>query len=156
MARVTIDDTLLKNMANAIRTKDGSIELFGVDTFENKILNIPSGVELPTIIKTGTFTVANDEIMEIEIKHGCSGTPNVYIVYPDNPDYAIENIPYTILGIAKSSPSTHVTNHLSKFTTQYYSNIGSIVEDDTNITFTITKGNFRFRAGLIYRWIAWG
>ena len=81
MSRVTIDDTLLKNMANAIRTKDGSTELFGVDTFENKILNIPSGGECNAKYSYGSFTIPTDGMTEITIEHGLGVIPNFIEVH---------------------------------------------------------------------------
>lgn len=152
MARVTIDDTLLKNMANAIRTKDGSTELFGVDVFENKILNIPSGgIELPSNIKIGTFTVAEDTLEPVTIAHGL-GSVTAILVYiqPDNPEYVLGNIPYAIVGGVDKSGEKVVTSNSGNLTSKY--GIFTVSVDDTNIVITPSGSTFKLIAGLNYRW----
>lgn len=156
MARVTIDDTLLKNMANAIRTKDGSTELFGVDVFENKILNITSGggSGLPSNIKTGTFTVAEDTVETITIPHGLGATPAIVLILPDNPDYAIGKIQYAILGGIDVSGEKIVTSISGALTAKY--GIMTISVDDTNIVIAPQTSTYKLIAGLNYRWFVWG
>lgn len=152
MARVTIDDALLKNMANAIRTKDGSTELFGVDVFENKILSIPSGgSELPSNIKTGTFTVAEDTLEAVTIAHGL-GSVTAILVYilPDNPEYAIGNVPYAIIGGVDKTAEKVVTTNLGKLAPKY--NVFDVSVDNTNIVITPSGSTFKLIAGLNYRW----
>lgn len=152
MPRVTIDDTLLKNIANAIRTKDGSTELFGVNSFEEKILNIPSGgSELPSNIKTGTFTVAEDTTEAVTIAHGLGvGTSILVYIQPDNPEYAVSNIPYAILGGIDKTQEKIVTSNNGSLTAKY--NVCNINVDDTNIVITPTSTTYKLIAGLNYRW----
>lgn len=152
MARVTIDDTLLKNMANAIRTKDGSTELFGVNSFEEKILNIPSGgSELPSNIRTGTFTVAEDTSEAVTIAHGLGAiTPVIVYIQPDNPEYVISNIPYAIFGGVSISQEKVVTSKNGTLTSKY--SICDINVNDTNIVITPSTTTYKLIAGLNYRW----
>lgn len=152
MARVTIDDALLKNIANAIRIKDGSTELFGVDVFENKILNIPSGgSELPSNIKTGTFTVAEDTLEPVTIAHGLvSVTPILVYIQTDNPEYVLDSIPYAIVaGIDKAGEKV-ITTNLGKLAPKY--NVFDVSVDNTNIVITPSSSVFKLIAGLNYRW----
>lgn len=152
MARVTIDDTLLKNMANAIRTKDGSTELFGVDTFENKILNIPSGSGLPSNIKTGTFTVAEDTLEPVTITHGLgSVSPVLVYIMPDNPEYAVGKLPYAIIGGVDKAGEKVVTSNTGSITSKY--GVFSVSVDNTNIVITPSTSSYKLIAGLNYRWL---
>lgn len=152
MPRVTIDDALLKNMANAIRTKDGSTELFGVNSFEEKILNIPSGgSELPNNIKTGTFTVAKDTLEAVTIAHGLGAVTSILVyIQPDNPEYAVSNIPYAILGGIDKTQEKIVTSNNGSLVSKY--GICNINVDDTNIVITPTSTTYKLIAGLNYRW----
>lgn len=154
MSRVTIDDTLLKNMANAIRTKDGSTELFGVDTFPQRILDIPSGggSGLPSNIKTGTFTVAEDTLEPVAITHGLVGvSPVLVYIMTDNPEYAVGKLPYAIIGGVDKSGEKVVTSNSCSITSKY--GVFSVSVDDTNIVITPSTSSYKLIAGLNYRWL---
>ena len=46
MSRVTIDDTILTDIANAIRTKTGDSDYYNVCDMKNAIINIPSSEDV--------------------------------------------------------------------------------------------------------------
>ena len=81
---------LFTNIANAIRTKDGTTGLIVANDFPTRILNIPSGGTSDNFA-TGTFTVAEDVRMTwnqysssyYTIPHGLDATPNVCVVWAD-------------------------------------------------------------------------
>ena len=93
----------LTQIADSIRSKDGTTEPIVATDFPQRILDIPSGggSGLPSNVKTGTFTVAEDTADTITIPHGCGSTPITVFIYPDNPDYIIGKIPYSFLGGSK-------------------------------------------------------
>ena len=144
----------LTQIANAIRSQDGTTEPIVATDFPQRILDIPS-VEsvLPSNIKTGTFTVAEDTVETITIPHGLGATPTMFFIFPDNPEYIIGNIGYTFMGIAKDLGITFATKS-NKLMAIVYS-IYTPTCDDANIIITNTNETYMIRAGVTYRWFAW-
>ena len=145
---------LLTQIADSIRSKDGTTEPIVAKDFPQRILDIPSGGSvLPSNIKTGTFTVAEDTSDTITIPHGCGSTPITVFIYPDNPDYIIGKIPYSFLGGSKDIQYRIVTINTSAVSIK--SGVFNIEIDDTNIVVSTSNTTYKFRAGAIYRWFAW-
>lgn len=146
----------LTQIADSIRSKDGTTDLIVATDFPQRILDIPSGggSGLPDSIKTGTFTVAEDTVETITIPHGLGATPTMFFIFPDNPEYIIGNIGYTFMGTAKDLGVTFATKS-NKLMAIVYS-ICTATCDDTNITITNTNTAYMLRAGVTYRWFAWG
>lgn len=146
---------LLTQIADSIRSKDGTTDAIKATDFPQRILDIPSGGSgLPSNVKTGTFTVAEDTTDSITIPHGCGSTPITVFIYPDNPDYIIGKIPYSFLGGSKDIQYRIVTINTSAVSVK--SGVFNIEMDDTNIVVSTSNTNYKFRAGAIYRWFAWG
>ena len=145
----------LTQIADAIRSKDGTSDAIVATDFPQRILNIPSGSgsDLPSNIKTGTFTVAEDTTDVITIPHGLGSTPFIVFIFPDNPGYAIDNIGYSFMGGANINATKILTANTKALTEKY--NVATIEVDDTNIVITISATVYMFRAGLVYRWYAW-
>ena len=145
---------LLTQIADAIRSKDGTTDAIKATDMPQRILDIPSGGSvLPSNIKTGTFTVAEDTSDTITIPHGCGSTPITVFIYPDNPDYIIGKIPYSFLGGSKDIQYRIVTINTSAVSIK--SGVFNIEIDDTNIVVSTSNTTYKFRAGAIYRWFAW-
>ena len=145
----------LTQIADSIRSKDGTTEPIVATDFPQRILDIPSGggSGLPSNVKTGTFTVAEDTADTITIPHGCGSTPITVFIYPDNPDYIIGKIPYSFLGGSKDIQYRIVTVNTSEVYVK--AGVFNIEIDDTNIVVSNSNTNYKFRAGAIYRWFAW-
>lgn len=145
----------LTQIADSIRSKDGTTESIVATDFPQRILDIPSGggSGLPSNVKTGTFTVAEDTTEPITIPHGCGSTPITVFIYPDNPDYIIGKIPYSFLGGSKDIHYRIVTINTSAVSAK--SGVFNIEIDDTNIVVSTSNTTYKFRAGAIYRWFAW-
>lgn len=146
----------LTQIADSIRSKDGTTDLITATDFPQRILDIPSGGggELPDSIKTGTFTVAEDTVETIAIPHGLGATPTMLFIFSDNLEYAIGNIPYAFLGLAYLTGLSYVTAYNSSFTTK--GNVFTVSCDDTNIVISTNQTNYKFIAGVTYRWFVWG
>ena len=146
----------LTQIANAIRSKDGTSEPIVATDFPQRILDIPSGggSDLPNSVKTGTFTFAEDTVETITIPHGLGATPTMFFIFPDNPEYIIGNIGYTFMGAAKDIGITFATKY-NKLMSAVYS-IYTTTCDATNIIITNTDATYMIRAGVTYRWFAWG
>ena len=145
----------LTQIADSIRSKDGTTEPIVATDFPQRILDIPSGggSGLPSNIQTGTFTVAEDTADTITIPHGCGSTPITVFIYPDNPDYIIGKIPYSFLGGSKDIQYRIVTIKTSAVAIK--SGVFNIEIVDTNIVVSNSNTTYKFRAGAIYRWFAW-
>ena len=146
----------LTQIANSIRSKDGTTEPILASEFPQRIMNITSGgLELPPTVKTGTFTVSQDSSDALVVPHGLTNFSNIgCVIFPDNIEYAVGNIPYAILGGFDVSQMKIVTNNGSALTSKY--NIASIVVDNENITITPSGTKYKIIAGIVYRWFILG
>ena len=143
----------LGEIADAIRIKSGTDAAIAAKDFPQRILDIPSG-GLPVDIKTGTFTVAEDTTETITIPHGLgTDTSVIVLIFPDNPEYAIGKIAYSILGGINRSEEKIVTTNSRAVTSKY--GICTIDVDDTNIVITPSHSTYKLIAGLNYRWYIW-
>ena len=146
----------LTQIADSIRSKDGTTEPIVATDFPQRILDIPSGggSGLPSNIKTGTFTVAEDTADTVTIAHGLGAvTPITVLIYPDNPEYVVGKIKYAILGGIDIIGEKIVTSNASGLAGKY--GIISITVDETNIVITPSNTTYRLVAGLNYRWYIW-
>lgn len=142
-------------IADSIRSKDGTTEPIVATDFPQRILDIPSGGSgLPSNIKTGTFTVAEDTTETITIPHGVGTVPIKVYIFPDNPEYVVGNIPYAYLGSDSAYTLAFVTTNASELSAKY--NLFTMSVDETNITIANANATYKFIAGLTYRWFAWG
>ena len=147
----------LTQIANSIRSKDGTTEPILATDFPQRIIDIPSGgIELPSNIKTGTFTVAEDIVETITIPHGLGAVPIMFFIFPDNPEYVIGNINYTFLGGMSLYETVYITNFNKEIATR--ARTFTISTDENNIVITpyAEQTTFKIRAGVIYRWFVWG
>ena len=145
----------LTQIADSIRSKDGTTEPILASEFPQRIMNIPSGgLELPPTVKTGTFTVSQDSTDALVVPHGLTNFSSIAcVIFPDNIEYAVGKIPYAILGGFDVSAEKIVTTNSSKITYKY--NIASIAVDNENITIT-PSGTYKIIAGIVYRWFILG
>ena len=145
----------LTQIADSIRSKDGSVEVIKATDFPQRILSIPSGggSGLPSNVKTGTFTVAEDTIETITIPHGLGTTPIHAFIFPDNADVIMNKLGYSFLGGSSTIPYHLITDYVKNFT--YKNGVFDIAVDETNIVISTSKTTCYFRAGVTYRWFAW-
>ena len=146
----------LTQIANSIRNKDGTTEPILASEFPQRILNISSGgVELPVLVKTGTFTVSQDSTEALVVPHGLTNFSTIAcVIFPDNIEYAVGHIPYSILGGFDVSQEKIVTNNGSALVSKY--GIVSIAVDSENITLTPSGTTYKIIAGIVYRWFILG
>lgn len=164
---MTLTD-LFTNIANAIRTKDGTTEPIVANDFPTRILEIPSGGTSDNFA-TGTFTVAEDVRITwsqysssyYAIPHGLETTPNVCAVWADystvNPDtgyFLTSDFVQAVYVESAFEKRTYTrayngTNGVVKDTG--YANI--IEPDSSNIKIGVGTGTY-LRAGYTYRWMA--
>lgn len=146
----------LTQIANTIRSKDGTTEPILASEYPQRILNIPSGgLELPTSVKTGTFTVSQDSTEPLVVPHGLTNFSAITcIIFPDNIEYAVGNISYAILGGFNVSQEKIVTTNSASISSKY--GIVSIDVDNENITLTPSGTTYKIIAGIVYRWIILG
>lgn len=142
-------------IANSIRSKDGTTEPILASEFPQRILDISSGgLELPASVKTGTFTVSQDSTEPLVIQHGLTNFSTVAcVVFPDNIDYAVGHIGYAFLGGVNVSNEQFCTANNAQITSKY--GIAPIAVNNESITIT-PNGTYKIIAGIIYRWFILG
>ena len=146
----------LTQIADSIRSKDGTTDAIKATDFPQRILDIPSGggSGMPSNIKMGTFTVAEDTIETITIPHGLGTTPIQVFIFPDNADSIIGKVGYSFLGGSSAISYILITDYTKTLT--YKNGVFSINVDETNIVISTSKTTYYFRSGVTYRWFAWG
>lgn len=72
--------SLLTQIADSIRSKDGTTELIHAPDMPQRILDIPTSGSEIVKISSGTFTPTSN-VHSVEIEHGLSVTPNFSIVF---------------------------------------------------------------------------
>ena len=72
--------SLLQQIADSIRSKDGTTELIHAPDMPQRILDIPTSGSEIVKISSGTFTPSSN-VSSVEIEHGLSVTPNFSIVF---------------------------------------------------------------------------
>lgn len=159
---------LFTNIANAIRTKDGTTELIVANDFPTRILNIPSGGTSDNFA-TGTFTVAEDVRITwnqysssyYSIPHGLETTPNVCAVWADcstvdtDTGYFLINDfvqAIYIEGALKQRNYTRTYNGTNGVVTDG-GDANTIEPNGSDIKIGVGTGTY-LRAGYTYRWMA--
>ena len=148
---------LLKQIADSIRSKDGTTEPIPATDFPQRILDIPSGggSGLPSNVNSGTITLSGDE-QSIVIEHNLGCVPLGVILFDEN-NYLIENkvIYSMILAQYAYGASYAVYNDYkgNKTASMQY----ECISDVNELSFTAVNrtGNYYYRSGVTYRWFAW-
>lgn len=144
-------------IADSIRSKDGTTDVIKATDFPQRILDIPSGgggSELPSNIHTGTFTFAEDTTENVIVEHGFSNIPYMACFCVDEYEEIINGM--TIGGVFVNGMGYGFairTNGTLQSSNAYM----TISVDDTYITFNrYREDSSPFRSGYTYRWFVWG
>lgn len=143
----------LTQIADAIRSKDGTSDAIVATDFPQRILDIPSGSggsDLPSNIVTGTFSVPQDTSEDFHVNHGLQQTPSYIFLFPDNAESAE---PFTILGGFSFSDTKIITNNTGVIGEKY--NMCTISFNSTTISITSINSAYKLRSALTYRWYVW-
>lgn len=147
----------LTQIADSIRSKDGTTEPIVATDFPQRILDIPSGgVSSDIRLATGTFTPSAD-VTNVEIEHGLSAIPNFSIVF------AIVDSAFGNNGYITTSCCVDADIQYYIRTRGSWGNVSSIIKigevSDTYGESTVIFNNTgshkpdKFVAGTTYRWI---
>lgn len=147
----------LTQIADSIRSKDGTTEPILATDFPQRILDIPSGgVSSDIRLATGTFTQSAD-VMNIEIEHGLSAIPNFSIVFAIVDSALGGNGYITINCCVNADIQSYIRIRGSWGKVTASQNFGEI--SDTYSESTVIFNNVgshttdKFVAGTTYRWI---
>ena len=147
--------SLLTQIADSIRSKDGTTELINAQDMPQRILDIPtSGTTID--FKFGTVTLSADT-QTIEIEHGLGHKPTLFCLYAIG---GIQDI--------NSSTCSCIRNDYGDFGSGCYSSArmynGSISQsyidtristaNETKCTFITGYNTHYFRSGWTFYWIA--
>ncbi len=147
----------LTQIADSIRSKDGTTEPIVATDFPQRILDIPSGggSGLPDNVNSGTITLSGDA-QSIVIEHNLGCVPLGVILFDEN-NYLIENkVTYSmILAQYAYGASYEVYNDYKGNSTASMQYV--CISDVNELSFTAVNrtGNYYYRSGMTYRWFAW-
>ena len=146
----------LTQIADSIRSKDGTTDAIKATEFSQRILNIPSGGGLPSNIKTGTINLSEDSL-SITIEHGLGHVPSAIILFDEDAVLVNNKLNYSMIEVE------------SIYGTQF--GIWNNYKGETNngVRYTVVTGinentfnavsiadTYYFRSGVTYRWFVWG
>ena len=173
MANYLATDTDLTAVANAIRTKGGtSASLSFPSGFVTAIGNIPGGAMPSGIaeIKAGEYNAETVQTTTVSISHGCSGTPDIIIVWsnyktvftptskPVNGTFAggAYNGPngnkyYVYVGVSYEGTDDAATGYVAGLASTDYGQIQNVGSTTFDIKCT---ANRRMGPNMTYKWIA--
>ena len=145
----------LTQIADSIRSKDGTTDLIIATDFSQRILNIPSGGS-DIKVATGTFTPSSN-VSNVEIEHGLSVTPNFSIVF------AIVDSAFGANGYSTTSCCVDADIQSYIRIRGSWGNVSGVIKlgevSDTYGESTVIFNNTgshksdKFTAGTTYRWI---
>lgn len=152
----------LKQIADSIRSKDGTTEPIVASTFPQRILDIQSGsgdsdFGMPEYIYTGTVTPEEDIVRcNLTIQHGMGVTPIFAIVFVEEYDSVVGVLPYSFVNSVLNNTYCLITGYNN--VVQQRLNTFNLDVDESTITIafvTTSTTNFAIRGGVTYRWFAW-
>lgn len=147
----------LTQIADSIRSKDGTTDTIKATDFPQRILNITSGGGgLPENIKTGTINLSEDSV-SVTIEHGLGHVPSAIIFFDEDGVLVNNNLVYSMIevesiyGAQFAIWNDYQGNKTSN--TRY-----TVVSEINENTFKIVPiaDRYYFRSGITYRWFAWG
>lgn len=148
----------LTDIANAIRSKDGTSAPIVANDFPQKILDIPSGGGLPDDMIIGDFTPQKD-VSEYTITHGKSKNPKCIFVYVTE----ITGI-YTMRAYLNISMDTgdEIVERTALSYTPYNSSVPAVLTNtnatpptfsDERFTIYARSSTYSYKAGVTYHYI---
>ena len=149
----------LTQIANAIRSKDGTTDPILATNFPQRILDIPSSGSEIVKISSGTFTPSSD-VTSVEIEHGLSVTPNFSIVFAlvDTPNGGNGYITATCSVDSDKQFCARIRGNWGKV--GGYAKFGEVYDSyDKNTVIFNNAGGYtgdKFVSGTTYKWIIGG
>lgn len=163
----------LTQIANSIRSKDGTTEPIVATDFPQRILDIPSGggSDLPFDITAGSFTLLEDYNIytaedgsvdnKYSIEHRLSKTPDMFFMWNTKTDTTIllgtivyaYRFPY----VRKFNTYPAANNNMERVSSSggATATTGSIELNDTHVILSCDKSDWAYlRAGHTYKWFA--
>ena len=146
--------SLLSQIADSIRSKDGTTELIYAQDMPQRILDIPTSGSEIVKISSGTFTPSSD-VSTVEIEHGLSVTPNFSIVF------ALVDTPFGNNGYITASCSVDSDKQFNMRIRGSWGNVsgyqkfGEVSDSYNKNTVIFNNGNSsdKFVANTTYKWI---
>lgn len=159
-------------IADSIRSKDGTTDAIKATDFPKRILDIPScGSDLPFDITAGSFTLSEDYNIytaedgsidnKYSIEHGLSKTPDMFFMWNTKTDITIllgtiayaYRFPY----VRKFNTYPATNNNMERVSSSggATATTGSIELNDTHVMLSCDKPAWAYlRAGHTYKWFA--
>ena len=140
----------LTQIADSIRSKDGTTEPIVATDFPQRILDIPSGTDEKCA--KGTFTL-NESTNSLTIEHGISIIPELIVLITNTNSLIVDE--HSISGIIHTSEIgrdfvMYGRNNSVRVILQY------LITDMTETQFTISSSTYSLLQGVEYIWYAVG
>ena len=143
----------LTQIADSIRSKDGTTDTIKATDFPQRILDIPSGGGSEIIKTNGSFTLSEDS-RQVTIEHNLGVIPNIINIYPS------DNVPISASVVYDDTHIYFPDNNINTGVMHYNGKASMMPSGYTpNSTSYISRGNASNRAytaGATYYWEAWG
>ena len=163
----------LTQIADSIRSKDGTTDVIKATDFPQRILDIPSGDggDLPFDITAGSFTLSEDYNIytakdgsvdnKYSIEHGLSKTPDMFFMWNTKTDVTISlgtiAYAYRFPYVRKFNTYPAANNNMERVSSSggATATTGSIELNDTHAVLSCDKSAWAYlRAGHTYKWFA--
>lgn len=169
MSRVTIDDGILTDIADAIRTQYQDDSPISPLDFADAILEIDGGggETLPFNMSSGEIELMSDEVDALTIEHNYGAIPNIILLWCDGfSDRTAEDTkgikPFTSVAcmsvqksdgtIFQTTVKTWVSNNQGVI---FNTNYGGVTYVNENMFTVATRANnYPWRKELTYKWLA--
>ena len=138
-------------IADSIRSKDGTTDAIKATDFPQRILNIPSGGGNIKFAK-GSFTLSENQ-NSITIEHNIGITPEVIVLVTNTTSLKTDN--NSITGIIYSTEFTNCFVMYGKNSSVRVI-LSNIVTDKTDTQFTISSSTYSLLQGVKYNWYVIG
>ena len=141
----------LTQIADSIRSKDGTTDTIKATDFPQRILDIPSGGGNIKFAK-GSFTLSENQ-NSITIEHNIGITPEVIVLVTNTTSLKTDN--NSITGIIYSTEFTKCFVMYGKNSSVRVL-LSNIVTDKTDTQFTISSSTYSLLQGVKYNWYVIG
>lgn len=141
----------LTQIADSIRSKDGTTDVIKAKDFPQRILDIPSGGGNIKFAK-GSFTLSENQ-NSITIEHNIGITPEVIVLVTNTT--SLKTYDNSITGIIYSTEFTNCFVMYGKNSSVRVL-LSNIVTDKTDTQFTISSSTYSLLQGVKYNWYVIG
>ena len=153
MARATIDETILTDIADSIREISNTDEPLHVEDFAEQILSNGGGEGLRVNYASATLL---EDGNEISFETDLTEMPLLYVVLPTHASDLLGSVAYRLVTFDKGNMSMPTCTNNSKGICNASFTITADLDENGVLTFSHTNATYLFAAGVEYNVLYWG